>query len=90
MSELQRQIVDVERQKQMIHEYLFSNNEAVSRVQREVTRSASGKCALIHIRRTPLATRKSCVSTCTLLKIELNTARGKCKNAIRFPFLVII
>ena len=47
VSELQRQIVDVERQKQMIHEYLFSNNEAVSRVQREVTRSASGESSLL-------------------------------------------
>ena len=36
VSALQQQIVDTERQKQMVHEYLYSNNEAVTRVQKEV------------------------------------------------------
>ncbi|CAI8056098.1 Kinesin-like protein KIF18A [Geodia barretti] len=58
VSELQRQIVDVERQKQMIHEYLFSNNEAVSRVQREVTRSASDSAGMQELMREVVVGRK--------------------------------
>ena len=43
VSALQQQIVDIERQKQMVHEYLFSNSEAVTRVQKEVKSSTASE-----------------------------------------------
>ena len=43
VSALQQQIVEIERQKQMVHEYLFSNNEAVTRVQKEVKNSTASE-----------------------------------------------
>ena len=47
VSALQQQIVETERQKQMVHEYLFSNNEAISRVQREIKTTTASMCACL-------------------------------------------
>ena len=70
MSELQQQIVDIERQKQMVHEYLFSNNEAVSRVQREVDSASTGETIILYVHNmiywTPLHT------TCVFAQYTLN------------------
>ena len=39
--------MDIERQKQLVHEYLFSNNEAITRVQKEIKTATSGRTRVL-------------------------------------------
>jgi hypothetical protein len=58
VSALQQQIVETERQKQMVHEYLFSNNEAVTRVQKEVKTATANAPGLHELMREVVEGRK--------------------------------